>query len=34
MGTRGLFGLRKNNKDKTMYNHFDSYPSCLGEEIG
>ena len=33
MGTRGLFGLRKNNKDKTMYNHFDSYPSCLGEEM-
>lgn len=33
MGTRGLFGLRKNNKDKIMYNHFDSYPSCLGEEM-
>lgn len=33
MGTRGLFGLRKNNKDKTTYNHFDSYPSCLGEEM-
>ncbi|MDU1912528.1 hypothetical protein [Fusobacterium sp.] len=33
MGTRGLFGLRKNNKDKTTYNHFDSYPSYLGEEM-
>lgn len=31
MGTRGLFGLRKNNKDKTTYNHYDSYPSYLGE---
>lgn len=30
MGTRGLYGFRKNGIDKTTYNHFDSYPSCLG----
>lgn len=30
MGTRGLFGLRKNNVDKVTYNHFDSYPEGLG----
>lgn len=33
MGTRGIYGFRKNNEDKITYNHFDSYPSCLGEEI-
>lgn len=33
MGTRGLFGLRKNNIDKCSYNHYDSYPSWLGEEM-
>ena len=31
MGTRGIYGLRKNKKDKTSYNHFDSYPAGLGE---
>lgn len=33
MGTRGLFGFRKNGIDKTMYNHFDSYPSYLGLHV-
>lgn len=33
MGTRGIYGLRKNKKDKTSYNHYDSYPSCLGEQM-
>lgn len=31
MGTRGLYGFRKNGIDKTTYNHFDSYPDCLGK---
>lgn len=30
MGTRGLYGFRKNGIDKLTYNHFDSYPDCLG----
>lgn len=30
MGTRGLYGFRKNGIDKTTYNHFDSYPDYLG----
>ena len=30
MGTRGLWGLRKDGIDKLTYNHFDSYPSSLG----
>lgn len=33
MGTRGLYGLRKNGMDKTSYNHFDSYPEGLGADI-
>lgn len=33
MGTRGLYGLRKNGIDKTSYNHFDSYPEGLGNDI-
>ena len=33
MGTRGLFGFRKNGKDKAMYNHYDSYPDWLGKEF-
>ena len=33
MGTRGLYGFRKNGMDKTTYNHFDSYPSWLGLNI-
>ena len=30
MGTRGLYGFRKDGMDKTTYNHCDSYPDCLG----
>lgn len=33
MGTRGLLGFRIDNKDKLMYNHFDSYPDCLGKKV-
>ena len=33
MGTRGLYGFRKNNQDKTSYNHCDSYPEGLGVDI-
>ena len=33
MGTRGFYGFRKNGEDKLTYNHFDSYPDCLGETI-
>ena len=33
MSTRGAIGFRKNNSDKLTYNHYDSYPSGLGEEI-
>ncbi len=33
MGTRGIYGFRKNNVDKITYNHFDSYPDGLGAEV-
>ena len=33
MGTRGCYGFRKNGIDKFAYNHFDSYPDCLGHDI-
>lgn len=33
MGTRGLFGVFVNGKSKLMYNHFDSYPECLGIKV-
>ena len=33
MGTRGIYGFRLNNTDKLTYNHYDSYPSSLGEDI-
>ena len=33
MGTRGLYGFRKNGVDKTTYNHYDSYPSWLGRKV-
>lgn len=33
MSTRGLYGFRKDGVDKLTYNHFDSYPDCLGETI-
>ena len=31
MGTRGAYGFISNNKEKVTYNHYDSYPSALGE---
>lgn len=33
MSTRGLYGFRKGGIDKTTYNHSDSYPEWLGEQI-
>jgi len=33
MGTRGVYGFRKNGVDKLTYNHFDSYPDWLGEKV-
>lgn len=33
MGTRGLLGFRKNEIDKLTYNHWDSYPDWLGENM-
>ena len=33
MSTRGAVGIRFNNVDKIGYNHFDSYPSGLGDSI-
>ena len=33
MGTRGLFGFRKNGQDKLTYNHYDSDPSGLGMDV-
>lgn len=33
MGTRGLYGIRKDGFDKTTYNHYDSYPDCLGHDM-
>ena len=33
MGTRGLYGFRKNEQDKLTYNHWDSYPDCLGHTM-
>ena len=33
MGTRGTLGIRKNKKDFLMYNHYDSYPESLGQEV-
>lgn len=33
MGTRGVFGFHKNGVDKIAYNHYDSYPSELGNNI-
>jgi hypothetical protein len=31
MGTRGVFGFHKNGVDKITYNHYDSYPTGLGD---
>ena len=33
MGTRGLYGFRKNGIDKLTYNHWDSYPDWLGKAV-
>lgn len=33
MGTRGCYGFRKNGVDKLTYNHWDSYPDCLGHDV-
>lgn len=33
MGTRGLWAIRKGGKDKAAYNHWDSYPTGLGDEV-
>lgn len=33
MGTRGLYGFRKNGCDKAVYHHYDSYPEGLGKEF-
>ena len=33
MSTRGAVGLIFNNKEKIGYNHYDSYPEGLGNEI-
>ncbi len=33
MSTRGVYGLFKNGMDKVLYNHFDSYPTVLGNNI-
>lgn len=33
MGTRGCYGFRKNGIDKITYNHYDSYPDCLGRTM-
>lgn len=33
MGTRGIMGVRINGQDKLTYNHFDSYPSGLGNDM-
>ncbi|MGB9846469.1 MAG: hypothetical protein ACPLRH_03075 [Desulfotomaculales bacterium] len=33
MGTRGAYGFRIDGMDKVTYNHSDSYPSWLGNNI-
>lgn len=33
MGTRGLIGIRIGQKDFLTYNHFDSYPDGLGNDV-
>jgi len=33
MGTRGSYGVRIDQCDKLTYNHFDSYPEGLGQQI-
>jgi len=33
MSTRGILGFRKDGKDRTTYNHGDSYPDYLGNKV-
>lgn len=33
MSTRGAFGFIKDGQHKVTYNHFDSYPDALGQEM-
>lgn len=33
MGTRGVFGVHVGGVDKLSYNHFDSYPEGLGDDV-
>lgn len=33
MSTRGAIGFRLNGKNKVTYNHFDSYPASLGQNV-
>ena len=33
MGTRGIYGFHKDGIDKLTYNHYDSYPESLGDNI-
>lgn len=33
MSTRGSYGFYKNGENKLTYNHFDSYPSRLGQDV-
>lgn len=33
MGTSGLFGFVYNGKYYVVYNHYDSYPDGLGQDI-
>ena len=33
MATRGAFGFRLDGRDKVSYNHYNSYPECLGRAV-
>lgn len=33
MGTRGAVGFKLDQKEVIFYNHFDSYPDALGEDV-
>lgn len=33
LGTRGAYGFYKNGENKLTYNHYDSYPEGLGEDV-
>lgn len=33
MSTRGAIGFIKNDVEKIAYNHYDSYPDCLGKHL-